>query len=88
MLGQGIVQGLVKGARVVVRDPDGDQVAVGKLTVGRLLDDSESFFAAPCRFRFDVAGVPSEDDGTWTVQVAEQKAVDFTPGETVGIEVG
>ena len=86
--GKGRFKDLAKDARVVVHDPDGEEAAVGELTVGRLQGDSESFFAAPCRFRFEVPGVPSDADGTWTVTVGKRDAVEFTPGETVGIELG
>ena len=86
--GSGKYRDLEQGAKVVVRDPDGEEVAEGTLAAGRLLDDSESFFAGPCRFRFDVPGLPSDADGSWTVQVAKLKPVKFTPGEDVGIEFG
>ena len=85
--GKGRFRDVVKGARVVVHDPDGKEAGVGRLTVGRLQDDSESFFAGPCRFRFAVPGVPSDADGTWTVTVGKQDPVEFTPGETVGFEL-
>ncbi|WP_194821320.1 hypothetical protein [Micromonospora sp. S-DT3-3-22] len=75
--GMGGHDDIAGGAQVIITDPAGVNLAVGKLDVGQpLIDPTDATRATSCLFTFKIPGVPS-GKGIYGVEVSRRGKVQF-----------